>query len=64
LKSKIEDEIIKKYLFKTKLETIGISFFQSEQKDLIHKVIEEECNQIYNAKLNYRKISSIDLEEY
>jgi hypothetical protein len=60
----LDEDIIKKYIFQTKDETIGISFFRATQKDFIHKIIEEDCNQIFNAKLNYRKISTIHPEDY
>lgn len=59
LRSNQDEEILKKYLFQTQEETIAVSFFQSQQKELVHKIIDEDCNQIYNAKLHYRKISTI-----
>lgn len=65
LKNNNECDLIKKYIFRTEEESIGLSFIDSSKKDLIRLIIDEDCNRIYNSKMHAdRGKSSMHLDEY
>ena len=50
-----ESNLLKTFAFKSRTEAIKLSFLDSPKKNLLKKIIDENCDSIYNARLRMKK---------